>query len=77
MWIDATDSVEEGVWKDHDGNLLDFTYWAENEPSNSNGNQHCAVMRQSGEWDDVNCDTTDLKCYGCQYGKSFLRFCSL
>ena len=39
-WFGITDQDVEGTWKDVQGNLLGYTNWATNEPSNSNNEDY-------------------------------------
>ena len=61
LWVDATDSEEEGVWRNSEGQVLNFTLWRDSfhqgyEPQPDNGGswpawhapeQNCAVMARA------------------------------
>lgn len=53
-WIDATDRNSEGVWTDHEGNLLTYTNWADGEPNNDfNAEQYGFMLKTSVQWADL------------------------
>ena len=65
MWIGLNDIVNEDDWKWSDGSRLEgYTNWGYNQPSNSQGEQHCVVIKGSvvakpdfqAEWNDIRCD---------------------
>jgi len=59
-WIGFTDVVSEGVWYWVDGSQTDFTAWADGEPNNTNGAEHCAAMRtEDPSWNDLPCDSAE------------------
>ena len=39
IWLDITDSDEEGHFVDYDGSSLSWTNWKDSEPNNKNGNE--------------------------------------
>ncbi|KAJ8312830.1 hypothetical protein KUTeg_010203 [Tegillarca granosa] len=57
FWIDATDSVVEGIW-DHSstGSHILYSNWSPGNPNND-GNQDCAatVRWANFDWDDDQC----------------------
>jgi len=55
MYIGANDEGEEGRWRWTDGRDVTFESFAEDEPNNSDGRQHAAVIgfREPTAWDDV------------------------
>merc|ERR1711971_1211558 len=60
FWIGLTDIFHDGTWVwDNLGRPLNFSYWANGEPNNWNGIQHCAAINlrwADGGWEDVGCD---------------------
>lgn len=62
-WIDATDRDSEGIWTDHEGNLLTYTNWQSGEPNNDfNVEQYGFILKSSKQW-------ADLKGYAANYRK--------
>ncbi|KAI1897205.1 hypothetical protein AGOR_G00080830 [Albula goreensis] len=55
VYLAATDARSEGTWVDTAGLTLGFLKWAHTEPQNYGGQEHCVVMRKSGEWADIKC----------------------
>lgn len=53
-YIGLSDSVIEGEFAWTNGESLDYTNWAVNQPNNYNGNQDCVVMCSDG-WNDEYC----------------------
>ncbi|XP_040026082.2 ladderlectin-like [Gasterosteus aculeatus] len=58
-WIGGSDAQEEKQWFWSDGIRFDYTNWANGEPNNLGGNQHCIQMNfgDAKAWDDVDCLT--------------------
>ena len=57
FYIGLTDIFHDGTWVwDHLGRPLNFSNWAEGEPDNGYGREHCAVNLHFGAWSDVSCD---------------------
>ena len=60
FWIGLTDIFHDGTWVwDNLGRPLNFSFWANGEPNNWNGIQHCAAINlrwADGRWDDVGCE---------------------
>ena len=56
-WLGANDKVSEGTFYWVDSAMLGYTNWNPGEPSNSGGNEDCAVIRGdlAGKWDDRPC----------------------
>ena len=56
LWIGATDTEEEGVWKWLDGSLLNdgYTNWSNYEPNNAGGNENYLIMYPDNKWNDLN-----------------------
>jgi hypothetical protein len=57
-WLGATDIDHEGLFVWVDGSEVDkkFENWADGQPSNSNGNEHCAVISSElHRWNDLLC----------------------
>jgi hypothetical protein len=57
-WIGATDAAKEGTWLWVSGKAATYQNWNSGEPSNSGGNENCAVLLTSvsGKWNDASCD---------------------
>ena len=57
MYLGAHNQATRGVgpmtWTD--GTVLGYTNWAPGEPNNALNQEHCTTMRESGEWNDVQC----------------------
>jgi len=53
-WIGASDSLSEGVWKWVTSEPWSWTGWTGSEPNNW-GNEDCAVLSDSGKWNDLDC----------------------
>ncbi|XP_062868150.1 macrophage mannose receptor 1 [Trichomycterus rosablanca] len=60
-WIGLSDRLHEGkfAWSDGVSPVL-FTNWAEKEPNNNDGQEHCVSMLHNhlatGRWNDENCN---------------------
>lgn len=55
VWIGANDIEIEGDWTWHTDEPWVYDNWGTNEPNNS-GNEDCAIMYSSGEWNDTACE---------------------
>merc|ERR1719245_969338 len=44
FWIGASDTKMEGTFLDTNNRLLDFSYWAANQPNDYNNNEDCTIM---------------------------------
>lgn len=56
IWIGYTDLETEGsfAWSDQSP-AGDFAHWANGEPNNFRGKQHCVFMSKGGNWQDSQC----------------------
>ncbi|XP_066502466.1 lymphocyte antigen 75, partial [Hoplias malabaricus] len=60
VWIGLSDTLHEGkfAWSDGHSPVL-FTNWADKEPNNNNGEEHCVSMMHNhlltGRWNDEKC----------------------
>ena len=56
-WIRASDSYQEGIWKDFETlEDMKFTNWGSNEPNDadeSHGGEDYAILINSGYWNDI------------------------
>ncbi|XP_033754897.1 ladderlectin-like isoform X2 [Pecten maximus] len=58
IWMGINDVTSEGDWRTEDGtNPVGYNNFNGGQPDNYNGNQDCAVVRQSFgyRWDDEEC----------------------
>ena len=53
-WIGGSDKEQEGKWRWTDGNVWNFTNWAEWQPSGRN--QDCLRIRNGYRWNDHSCN---------------------
>ena len=71
IWIGLNDVFHDGTWVwDHSGRPLEFSgFWAQGEPDNFGGAQHCGISLTNpkestesriGEWLDVSCEEKQL-----------------
>lgn len=61
VWIGLSDRLHEGKFAWSDGvSPVRYTNWAEKEPNNNAGREHCAAMThshlQAGRWNDDDCN---------------------
>ncbi|TRY84221.1 hypothetical protein DNTS_026642 [Danionella cerebrum] len=60
VWIGLSDSLHEGRFAWSNGAPVLFTNWADKEPNNADGKEHCTSVTHyavvSGRWNDENCD---------------------
>merc|ERR1712228_181115 len=55
IWIGATDEANHGSWTWTNGNPVNKTNWAPDEPNGAH--EHCAhIKNSSGEWNDQSCN---------------------
>ena len=57
--LGITDENSEGNWVlQSSGEGLTYTNWAENEPNNAGGREHCAMLgwTDDGHWNDYRCN---------------------
>ena len=62
FWLRISDEYEEGIWRDSfdKSELIGYTHWGKNEPSNSRGVEHYGMMHTYlwqmwngiGSWND-------------------------
>ena len=56
VWLGGSDIGEEGVWKWTDCNTWNLTFWAQGEPSNAGGAEHCLqYSKKYFPWNDDEC----------------------
>ncbi|XP_065193426.1 sushi, von Willebrand factor type A, EGF and pentraxin domain-containing protein 1-like [Sycon ciliatum] len=61
LWMGASDSRTEGVWRDVAGAVLSFNHWASSQPDNYSGTEDCLELLPSsrasstGNWNDDQC----------------------
>ncbi|XP_068699747.1 neuroendocrine convertase 2-like isoform X1 [Montipora foliosa] len=53
IWLGMERNRGEMVWLND--KKIDYDSWKEGEPTNSNGNEGCAYMDDSGGWNDIPC----------------------
>jgi len=58
FWIDLNDRVTEGSYRYENGNAATWLNWSTYEPNNYN-NEDCAMMWNTGKWNDINCAWTN------------------
>ncbi|MGH0160678.1 UNVERIFIED_CONTAM: hypothetical protein FKN15_069706 [Acipenser sinensis] len=61
-------------WKwSHQGDNYTFHYWVNKQPNNFDNKQKCVAMKNSGEWNDLNCNTQNpfFCCEGGSSGQCF------
>ncbi|XP_022095914.1 hepatic lectin-like [Acanthaster planci] len=62
FWINCDDLLKEGAWKCRVGNdEVKYRNWREDQPSNNGGNEHCAEICSTGEWNDDRCDSRGVR----------------
>jgi len=61
FWIGLSDTKTAGTFVWVDGTSPSTTFWAEGEPNNSGGVEHCGGIYTTGDnagrWNDFNCDS--------------------
>ena len=56
VWLGGGDIGEEGVWKWTDCTTWNLTFWAQGEPSNAGGAEHCLqYSKKYFPWNDDEC----------------------
>jgi cysteine-rich repeat protein len=63
-YLGATDAATEATFLWPNDEPLIYSAWAQNEPNNANGTEHCAIMLGNGPWNDSECDV--LRPYVCE-----------
>jgi len=68
-WIGMNDLAQEGAWGWIDGSPVTHTHWAQDEPNNVGGVEHCGVLWEATvpayTWNDADC--YQLKACVCEY----------
>ncbi|XP_030630483.1 mannose-binding protein C-like [Chanos chanos] len=59
-FIGATDRQHEGNFVDLETYPLNFSKWANGEPSNTNGAEDCTMILNNGFWNDIDCNSFHL-----------------
>ena len=60
LWLGATDAENIGTWKWVTGEPFVFDRWAEEEPNNTNGNEHYLGTTSGCFWNDWDCETPTI-----------------
>jgi len=55
VWTGLSDKVKFGTWVWNDGSATGFLNWKSGSPK-SHLSEHCVVMDEDGEWDDLDCE---------------------
>lgn len=58
-WLGVHDLFEEGEWVTLTGETLKaagYDVWEKDEPNNTDDNEHCGILVNSGEMNDIPCD---------------------
>ncbi len=63
-WIGATDAPSEGQFQWVSGETWFYQNFADGQPSNLNGLEHCVEKLPGGQWNDVACG--ELRAYICE-----------
>ena len=63
-WMGYTDVDEEGIFSWVDGNDRPFSYWANRQPDDGEGNQDCAHWTDLSQWADGDC--SDARGFVCE-----------
>ncbi|XP_071838886.1 uncharacterized protein [Apostichopus japonicus] len=57
LWMGLNDLFNEAGWEWSNGAPFSYLNWAEDEPNNAGGGEHCvALSTHNGEWADEDCD---------------------
>jgi hypothetical protein len=59
-WIGLTDREVDGEFRWASGAAPAFTPWAEGEPTNENGREHCVQAQRGGAWITRACESRDV-----------------
>ncbi|XP_074543393.1 galactose-specific lectin nattectin-like [Halichoeres trimaculatus] len=57
-WIGLSDRHKEGRWMWSDGSAVRFVSWANGQPDNAAGNEHCGHKNFHEKWNDIPCTIT-------------------
>ncbi len=57
IWLGATDSAEELLFRWDDGYALTWSNWELHQPYSGNS-KDCLIRKYSGKWDDADCGAT-------------------
>lgn len=59
------DLQSEGTFAHLDGNEVNYTNWASEEPNNAGGKEDCIEIFQDGKWNDKSC--TERRLIVCEF----------
>ncbi|XP_075790898.1 uncharacterized protein LOC102459497 isoform X2 [Pelodiscus sinensis] len=62
-FIGITDRETEGTFMYISGEAIGYSNWAQNEPNNAGGTEHCVELHPDGRWNDRTCNEKRLIIY--------------
>ncbi|KZZ43349.1 hypothetical protein A3759_13260 [Thalassolituus sp. HI0120] len=64
IWINLQDKKHEDTWKFNKDLDVIAPFWGSGQPDNFQGNEHCAEITGTGDWNDISCSTSrKVACY--------------